>query len=687
MKIYTFLLILLFSCNALLAQQMTITGVVTSDDDKLPIPGASITIVNSSVSTITDYNGNFSIKAKKGDVLRITYIGFRAKGITIDQQRTLKISLIPVATALDEVAVVGYGTQKKVDVTGAVQTYKLDSLVNIPVTNTAQLMYGRFSGVQITQDNGLPGTDNSSINIRGLGTFGNSVPLVVIDGMQFEDLTEFNRLAPSDVSSITVLKDASSVAIYGARGANGVIVITTKQGSSDSFKIEYSNYVGSQSPTFIPKFLNAINYATLINEKFRNEANGAAFNPRYTDDQIQLIKDGSQPYLFANTDWASIGLKNATVQNHFLAASGGKGGTTYRISLGYLDQDAIVQGKFKAQRYNFRINLNSKLKDWITIGNNFNGSYQKTIGPNGGLGRVEGIIASFATNAPTIPLYTETGGFGSRDGAYGNINFSLGGTNVLRGGVNGDYFQNDTDLSDRLFASIKIIKNLTFEPAITLSAGFIDNSDFRPINLDENDLIVTTTVNNLVQTTKFDYRVLAENLLKYNAKYKKNVFTFLAGYSTIYAKNSNFSASLSNFPTSSLPQFDAGGTLNPKVSGTAAENALQSIFGRFNYSLDGKYLLGFSYRRDGSSKFGPENKYASFPAISAGWKISDEDFMKNIMKGNVLTFLKLRANWGRSGINGIDNYLYSQSYDPGLDYILGTSNTIVSGVGKSVYQK
>lgn len=681
MKRYTFLLLLLAICKISVAQQSVITGKVISDDEKKPIPGVVVKVYNSETTAITNQDGVFKISARPTDILVFSFIGFENKNITVREQKNINVTLQVSTSVLNEVAIVGYGTQKKVNLTGAVQTLRLDSAVNTPVTNAAQLMYGKFSGVQLTQGSGLAGQDGSTINIRGLGTFGNSVPLIVIDGMQFDGLDEFNRLAPSDIETITVLKDASAGAIYGARGANGVIVITTKQGDADSFKIEYNNSLGTQTPTVVPEFLNAVDYATLTNEKYKNLADGNAFNPRYTDVQMQLIIDGTDPFKFANTDWAAVSLKKAVLQNHFLALSGGRGGTRFRISLGYLTQDAIVFGDYNVDRYNFRVNINSQVKKWLAIGNNFTSSYRKIDAPTGGLGSVNNIISSFSRNAPTIPLYNATGGAGFQDGARENINFSFPVEfNFVRTGVTGDFRSNDFDLSNRVFVKANILKNLSFESALTLSADFIDESDFRPVNTDQDDMVVSTAVNRLENNTIFNYRILTDNLLRYNFKAKNNNFDFLVGYSTVYARNDGFNASLSNFPSNAIQEFDGGATLNPTVSGSANENAIQSIFGRINYNISEKYLFEINVRRDGSSKFGPAYKFAVFPSVSAGWRISQEKFMSKILEGNFLTSLKVRASWGRTGNNGIANYIYSQTYNAGLDYILGTANTIVSGV-------
>jgi len=664
--------------------QTSIRGTVRDIADNSPLSGVSIAEVGTTTSTVTDQQGAFTMRVSDiQGTLRFSFVGYQTKEVALNGQTSLLISLEVTNTALDEIVVVGYGTQKKVNLTGAVQTLQLDSVVNAPVSNSAQLMYGRFSGVQLTQGNGLPGTDGSSINIRGLGTFGNSVPLVVIDGMQFDGLAEFNRLAPADIESITVLKDASAGAIYGARGANGVIVITTKQGQASKFRVEYNNYVGVQRPTEMPKYLNATDYANLINEKYKNEADGKAFNPRYTEEQLQLIRNGSDPDRFANTDWAAEVLQDAPMQSHYLSLSGGNASTVYRISLGYLDQGAVVKGKFHSQRYNFRANVQSDVKDWLTVSNNFNGTFNKFVGPSGGAGVVSNMMYSFRRNAPTIPAYYKHGGYGFYDGAYRNVNPSFGTEfQPLELGELGDFTSDDYNINDRL--SVKATYNgFSFESAVTLNLDFYDDSSFKPsvIHRDyEGNITSSVDRNSLSNSFSKHYRIMNENLLRYQvALQEAHDLQFLAGHSVIYDRNDGFSGSLQNFPSDALHEFDGGGVASPAVSGSANEQSLQSFFGRVNYNYKGRYLLEANIRRDGSSKFGPGNRYGTFPSFSAGWRISEEPFVKGLFSSNTLSNLKLRGSWGRTGNNGIGNYIYDQTYNAGLDYVLG-DDVIVSGV-------
>ena len=440
MKVFIFYFLLFSSIGQVAFSQNVITGTV-SDGNSQPLPGATIIIANTKTGTTTDFDGGFSIEAKQGDVLEISYVGFKKANVTIGSNRTYNITLQEDAAQLEEVVVVGYGTQKKVKVTDALQTVTFKEEINQPVTNSGQLLYGRFSGVQLTQSSGSPGADGSSIVIRGIGTFGNSTPLIVIDNIQYDNLAAFNNLAPSDIESISVLKDASAGAIYGARGANGVVLVTTRKGEGDKFEISYNGFYGVQNATVKPEFLGSLDYATLINEKFRNE-DGPGFLPRYTPDQIEAIRTGSSPDLFADTNWVDEVLRDASIQNHNISFSGGSKKSTYRVSLGYLGQDAIIRSKFKSERYNLSFNINSKLKDWFTLSSVTNAFWRSNVGPTGGQNAFSGdngIIYSFQRTAPTIPSYYSNGEYGIVDGAFENGNASFLTQNPIRRGFLGNF--------------------------------------------------------------------------------------------------------------------------------------------------------------------------------------------------------------------------------------------------------
>lgn len=664
------------------SQNVVIKGKVTSSKDGEPLSGVSvIDSKNPDNGVVTGPNGTYQIKVSEGTkVLRFSYVGYISSDIAISGKTLINVTLVPGVATMDQVIVVGYGVQKKINQTGSTETVRFDDAVNQPVTNTGQLMYGKFSGVQITQSSGLPGADASSIVIRGVGTFGSSNPLVVIDNIQYDGLDAFNNLAPSDIESISVLKDASASSIYGARGANGVIVVTTKKGRKGSMKVIYNGYTGFQNVTVVPKYLDAVDYARLKNEHDIN-ANGANAPLRFTDGDIQAIADGSKPDQYANTNWAKEILRTAPVQNHFLSFSGGNDKTTYRISLGYLNQDAVVRGKFKSERYNLSLNLNSQVKNWLNISNVTNTYWSKFSGPAGGADAITGetgIINQFQRSSPAVPAFYSNGAYGIVDGSYQYVNFSFPITNPLRTGYLGDYHSDDINIADRIGAKVDFNKSFSFETSGSVNLSFGNTSNFVPTNSSYDwagNLVAQSLVNTLTKKTSLNYRLLNENILRYSRKFSKNHdLSVLLGHSLIYNRSSGFTGQVSGFPSNSIQEFDGGGVLNPNVSGSAYEVALQSFFSRVNYVLKEKYLFEFNVRRDGSSRFGASNKYANFPSASAGWRLSQEPFFGNV---KWISDLKIRASWGITGNDNIGNYIFEQTYNTNLDYLLG--NDVVVG--------
>lgn len=665
------------------SSERLLTGTI-KDAEGEPLMGATVVIKGTARGTATDLNGDYSIRVSTGDTLVFAFLGFIEQEITVGNQEELNIVLNSDDNLLEEVVVVGYGTQKKVNLTGSVQTVDFEEAASIPVTQSAQLLYGKFSGVQLTQTSGSPGADGSSVVIRGVGTFGASTPLVVIDNIQYDGLAAFNNLAPADIKNVTVLKDASSLAIYGARGANGVIVVTTKGGSSGNMTVDYNGYMGVQQVTVRPEFLNAYDYATLINEKFRNEG-GPNFDPRYTDDQLEAIRTGSMPDQFADTDWADAVLTDAPIVNHNFSFSGGNNRTTYRISTGIMMQDAVIRSKFKSQRYNLSLNINSKLKDWLTISSVTNAFWRRNQGPTGGQGAFSGdngIIYSFQRTAPTIPLFYSNGEYGVADGAWLiNDNPSLITTNPLRRGYLGDFVTDNLNISSRLGATIKLPKGFTFETSGSINIINANTSDFRPTQLQndwDGNIVIRSELNSLSNSASFNYTILNENILRYQKQINKdNRFNALLGHSVYYERQDPFSARVNGFASDEFQEFDAGGT-EFAASGGAGEDTYQSFFTRLNYNLKNRYLFEFNYRIDGSSRFGPNNRYGYFPSGSLGWRVSEEDFMKDI---TVINELKLRGSWGvtgndRIGRNGFQTLLsYNQDYFLGNTSVLGASIT------------
>lgn len=671
--------IVLYPSNEMGFQQnVSVNGRVV-DSSGAPLPGVTIVVKGTTTGTVTDADGNYVLNDVPGNATLVySFVGMEPQEIQLEGKTKVDVKMRMATTGIEEVVAIGYGTQKKVNLTGSVETVTFGDKMNQPVSNSAQLMYGRFSGVQLTQTSGNPGADNSSIVIRGINTFSDSKPLVVIDNIQYDDLAVFNNLAPSDIESVTVLKDASASAIYGARGANGVILVTTKSGKADKFEVDINSYYGFQKATVVPKFLGSYDYATLMNEKYLNE-DGPGFIPRYTDAQLEAIKTGSLPDQFANTDWPNVVLRTSPITNQNISFTGGNKKTTYRFSLGYFNQESIIKSSFKANRYSLNLHLDSKLKDWVELTNVTNAYWRSNTGPEGGQDALtgdNGIIYQFQRAAPTIPVYYSNGDYGMVDGAYQGANASFGTNNPIRRGYLGHYAQDIINFSERVGLKLKLTKHISFETSGSAIIGYSQVSDFHPTELRndwDGNVVNLSTLNSLMNSTNLNYDLLNENLLRYENTWNSNHFGVLLGQSASFYKTDGFSGQLSGFPTDNLEEFDAGGVVEPAVSGSAAEDAQQSFFGRINYDYNGKYLAEFAMRRDGSSKFGSGHRYGNFPSASVGWRISEEDFF-NV---DFISNLKLRASWGLSGNDRIGRYIYSQTYNPNIDYVLGDDATVV----------
>ncbi|MFB2121635.1 TonB-dependent receptor [Parapedobacter sp. 2B3] len=664
-------------------QQRTVTGRVT-DQAGNPLEGVTVRVKGTNVVTITNADGSYQIDVQKsGSTLSYTTVGFESVTLVVENQSAIHVALTETVNDLDEVVVVGYGTQKKLNLTGAVQSVDMSDAINTPVSNSGQLMYGKFSGVNLTQNSGLPGQDGSSIVIRGIGTFGNRVPLVVIDGMQFDGLREFNQLSPADIKSVTVLKDASAVAIYGARGANGVILIETKKGLAGKFQLSYNNYFGIQDATRKPEFASAYEYAILMNENLIGRSGGNNNAARYTEKDLQEILDGTNPDQFANTDWVDVLLQKAPVQNHHFSAAGGNQHTTYRVGIGYLSQGSIIDGKFGYDRLSYMLNLNSAPKEWLRINNSLLGAYKALQGPSNYNTRASLVMQKLALS-PTIPVKYSNGYYGVSDGTFKRSIALSNQHNPVEEGYFGNYEDKSFNINNRFSVSAIPLKSLSIESAISVNLDFNDISNFTPMRTTywwDGSTVSKNAANTLENSFNKESQWLWENIVRYDGSIgAKHEFNFLVGHSASVYDSDGFNGSLQGFPTDNLYEFNAGGTLNPKVSGNRVGRSLQSFFGRVNYNFANRYLFEANFRRDGSSKFGPDNRYANFPSISAGWVLSEEGFFQNSKFLDGVDLLKIRGSWGKTGNNRIGDYIWNQTYDTGIDYILGRGQQIASGV-------
>ncbi|MCD2425345.1 TonB-dependent receptor [Niabella pedocola] len=642
-------------------QYKQVSGVVQNEVGE-PIGGASVRIKGTSRGVATNLEGAFTIEASEGDVLEVSAIGYASIEVTVGAAASIAITLKTEARQIEEVVVVGYGTQKKVNLTGAVAQVGAKQIENRPVTNTVNALQGVLPGVVVIQNNGQPGKDAGSIRIRGIGTLNNSNPLVVVDGA----ISSMNAVNPSDIESISVLKDAASSAIYGSTAANGVVLITTKKGKKGQSTITYDAYVGKQKATALPDFLPSWQAATLYNQARVNQG----LTKTYTDEQIQKFKDGSDPYNYPNTDWLGLFYKgNGLQHNHYLSVSGGSEGTQYMFSMGYFDQNGIVE-KTNAKRYTSRLNLNSKVNKWFTLNANLSYTYAPLTEPtNPYTGDFSQFFRQINRISPIIPYKYENGN-------YGYISDGSPMAWLDQGGFNK---QLNTAFLGITSITYEPVENLHIKPQLVYRA--IQNQNKKRIYEVQyynaaGDATFKQGPSSL--TDHFDNTTFLSPQLTVDYSKKMNLHSLglLAGAVSEYTKYSDLEAYRKDFLNNVLSEINVGADEGQTGNGYANEIAKQSFFGRVNYDFDSRYLLEANIRYDGSSRFRKEHQWGTFPSFSAGWNVSREKFFSGLL--NVVSNLKLRGSWGKLGNDLVGNYPSIQTVSSSQNYNFG--GTSVSGI-------
>jgi len=634
----------------------TITGRVV-DDQGEPVPGVNIIEKGTTNGTTTDVDGRYTISlSTTSAVLVYSFIGYQNQEITVGANQTVvDIKLVTDIRSLDEVVVVGYGTQKKVNLTGSVGSVEMNDMKSRPLTNTGQALQGTVAGVYALQNSGQPGADGTTISIRGVGTFGDNSPLVLIDGFP-GNMTDVN---PNDIKSISVLKDAASSSIYGNRAANGVILITTNRGATGKLNISYNAYIGSQEATSLPGVLNSVDYAMLKNEAAANTGNALP----YTDADIQKFAAHNDP-LYPDINYFDVYYGKASIQNHRLNFSGGTEKVQFALMLGQLNQDGILVGT-NYKKTDFRANIDAHFlkEDRLRFSSSISGNLGVRNEPTD-LWSAEW----YASLAPVHPLKDANGHWMAVNGErnfYGEIKEgSTAKTN--RYNLN-TQFEAEYTLFDGFSAQV------TYGYKVINSKRNAFHANIGLYNRDGSSQNLTS---DLTVTDETDIQTMLTSLLKYNKRFGKHALNLLAGYSEeefLYDWESGFRSKFVNNTQRVLSLGDASTQTNNAGS---YDLGLRSYFGRVNYTFNDKYLLEANIRRDGSSRFGDGHKWGVFPSFSAGWVISEEQFMKDV---NWLSMLKIRASWGRLGNQNINNYYNgSDILSSGTNYSLG--GTLYSGV-------
>ena len=649
-------------------QDGKIWGVVS--DAFGPIAGANVVVKGTTNGTITDMDGRFSLDAPKGAKLQISYIGYITKELTVDTKTDYVIELVEDSQALEEVVVVGYGTEKKVNVIGSIAQIGSEKLENRSTPQLSNVLTGQMAGVTVIQRSGRPGNSGGEIRVRGVGSFGGesnkSDALVLIDGIP----GKLNDVSSEDVESISVLKDASTAAIYGSRAANGVILVTTKTGKEGKVSVGYNGYVGFNTPTALPEFVDTWQYATLYNEAVGREA--------YTQEEIQKFRDGSDPDHYANARYLDEVFSRKGLQTgHDVTINGGNAENKYMVSFGYLKQNGIVE-KNDYQRYNARVNLINEILPGLKLTSRLSGVYgnrKEPMAPGGDDADNMLVLIQKALRFPGLtPTILSDGSFGAGRELHG----------TPAGWIKSDSFYENPEFS--LNANVRLdynpIKDLQLSAigAYTYTNG--EERTYRSTMKLSGDRVLgpSELKHKMGKTIYKTFQATAE----YNKTIGGHTFGILAGYSWEQEDYRYVQGSRDKFPGNDLPYLNAGSPDNQKSEGTGNAWAIQSGFGRLRYNFNERYLFESTVRYDGSSRFPQSKKFGFFPSVAAGWRLSEENFFKENESLGFISNLKLKVSWGRLGNQNIGNYPYQSVYELGQNYPFGDTYTQGAAVTTAV---
>lgn len=652
----------------------TITGVV-KDPAGEPIIGASVVVQGLSAGTFTDLNGGFSLNALPDAILKITYIGYKTETVRVNNRSSISVIMTEDAKGLDEVVVVGYGTQKKVNLTGSIASVSGADLTKRPVMNTTSALQGLASGVTITSTSGQPGKEGSTIMIRGIGTLNNNNPLILVDGI----VGSMDGVSPSDIESISILKDAASSSVYGSRAANGVILITTKRAGEGKIKIGVNSNVGFQTVTTQPHFLGSIDYMELYDlansNDTRNVTTGAAGGVIYGEDYIANYKAkmALDPYNYPNTDWQAITYKKQAIQQLYnLTFSGGSDKMKALGSINYTNQEGVFPDTY-LKRYSARINTDYKFSNTLSAGIDFSGRHTVVSEPGSG---TSAAISSVRRTASIYPWVTPAG-----NPAYVQIGANSWALSQEKlAGYNRNVYDEGVVNLKIAYTPVKELRfDLSYSPRINYSNNKVFGNIITYYDVDDNPIANAQT-----RAIKQTYNYTFNDDLKFLVNFEKNIHGhdvhLLGGFqqNTYYGEYLYGRREGSDFSYDEIASFPV---TNQSTDGNGSEMALQSFFGRLNYAYANKYLFEANVRYDGSSRFAEGHRWGMFPSFSAGWRINEEPFLKNI---DWISNTKLRASWGRLGNQEVGNY-YPSSLNISLSQPVVFNGTVSDGYGAVNY--
>jgi len=645
---------------------LLVSGKITAEKTGQAIEGANILVSGSFVGTASDSDGVFDISANNESVLQVSAIGYVMQNIPVNGQSNINILLREDVSQLKEIVIVGYGKQNKKSVVGSVSTVQGDAVVQSNAPSLSNSLAGRVSGIIAVQRNGEPGDDAAELLIRGRATLNGNEPLIMVDGIQ----RDFNQIDPNEIATISVLKDASATAIYGTRGANGVILVTTKRGVTSKPTFNYTSYAGLQNVINIPNYLNSYDFARLYNVAQQND--DPSLTPSqllYTADDLQKYKDHSAPFTHPDINWYEATIQpDALQQRHSLSMSGGSDKFRYFALFGYFDQDAIYRST-NLRKYNGRLNIDADITKTTTVSITAAGDFQKITRPGIGGVTQDGGIFSLTTYLPpnAFPVRNEDGTFASLWGANPIGDLTVAGK------------REEVPVNLQTTATVNqnldfLTKGLSAKIIVAHDFGYFDYNDFYTPYLSYNSVTGEEYGGDarpaLYQGFSKYRNNTFETHLNYSRTFGKSEVTALALYTQTAYYNNNINASRTEYAFSALPQLFAGPRTNINNDGGASEAGREGYLGRLSYSFDKRYFIEASFGYNGSQNFPPGKRFGFFPAGAVGWNIMGEEFMQNV---NLVSTLKLRASYGEVGNDnvGYRSFLYRAPVYFDNNYVFG----------------
>lgn len=647
--------------KAVQQERKQVSGIIT-DQYGSPVVGANILIAGTTNGTVTDADGHFDMGIEKSDaVLEVRYIGYLTERISVKGKTTIHVQLKEDYQQLDDVVVVGYGVQKKENLTGAVDAVKGEKLSARTVASTSQSLQGISPGTTVLNAGGEPGADGATIRIRGVGTFNNSDPLILVDGVTVSGI---DNIDPQDIDNISILKDAASSAIYGARAANGVILITTKRGKSGNLSVRYNGYVGWQSLTRQPEWVSADDYMRLVNEACIN----AKREPKYTEDAITQTMAGTDPYKYPNTDWWGLLFQTALQHKHTFSVSGGSENVKTAVSVNYLKREGVLINS-NSEQYGIRANNDIQLHEKLSLGIDLNLNVRGREVP----AKAGDIYWNLLHDVPpTIAAVNP-------DGTY-----PLGPTNrnPLAAAEQSGYqrIKNyqaiaSPSLKYQVYSDLSITARASIKEDFETGKRYHNLYEFKDYGTKQTAL---TWYNTLDDWTIHNHYINWQVVGDYDKTIGRHYFHLLAGFSEEYNKFTDVGGYRRDFYSNELQELSTGSDEGKNNWGKGNEWAMRSLFGRLNYAFHDKYLFEANFRYDGSSRFAKGRRFGFFPSFSGAWRISEESFLKD--KEN-LGNMKLRASWGRLGNQEIDLYQYMHTVSLGQNYTF--NGQLVNGAAQT----